>query len=132
MLVVQAINALTIGQSSWRPAELTRELAASVPTTTAARAGDLRRRLDDLTRGAIGLCVDLSVPIPPNVRLRRDGRPVTESAADRALTTAFVLDQERELIDWAEQRLTYDGRYADLIAAAPHTGPTSRRRGSRR
>ena len=39
----------------------------------------------------------------------RDGRPVTESAIDRALTTQAILDQERALLDWADRRLDHDG-----------------------
>ena len=120
-IVFQAIDSLTTSQSSWRPAELTRELAAAIPTATAANAADIRLWLDDLTTDAAESCIDISASIPPNTRLRRDGRPVTESAADRALTTSFILHQERELIDWADQRLAYDGRDADLVAA--HLSP---------
>ena len=39
-------------------------------------------------------CVDISEPIPSDSLLRRDGRPVTEAATDRALTTQAILDQE--------------------------------------
>ena len=116
-MVFQAIDSLTTSQSSWRPAELTRELAAAIPTTTAGSASDIRLWLDDLTANAARSCIDISAPIPPNTRLRSDGRPVTESAVGRALTTSFVLHQERELIDWVDQRLAYDGRDADLVAA---------------
>ena len=38
-----------------------------------------------------------------------DGRPVTESAIDRALTTRAILDQERSLIEWADRRFAHDG-----------------------
>ncbi len=43
---------------------------------------------------AVARCVDVSRPVPPGALLRRDGRPVTESAIDRALTTQAILDQE--------------------------------------
>ena len=46
---------------------------------------------------------------------------MTESAVDRAFTVTFVLDQECELLDWADQRLAYDGRDAALLAGAPPT-----------
>ena len=49
--------------------------------------------------------IDISRPVPDGVRLRRDGRPVTESVADRALTTAEILAQEERLIVWAERRM---------------------------
>jgi hypothetical protein len=65
-------------------------------------------------------CVELSRPIPDGVRLRRDGRPVTESAADRVLTTPAILAQEERLLAWAEQRLTTDNR--------PHPTAASRSR----
>ena len=44
--------------------------------------------LDRLTNDAIaGRCVDISRPVLEGATLRRDGRPVTEAATDRALTT---------------------------------------------
>jgi hypothetical protein len=61
-------------------------------------------------------CVDVSASIRPHALLRRDGRPVTESAVDRALTTRAILDQEAELIAWADRRRLHDG--ADEPAAA--------------
>ncbi len=54
-------------------------------------------------------CVDLSRPMPPGALLRRDGRPVTESIVDRALSTQAIIDQEDALIAWADRRLAYDG-----------------------
>ncbi|HKZ24256.1 MAG TPA: AAA family ATPase, partial [Acidimicrobiia bacterium] len=41
---------------------------------------------------------------PAGAKLRSDGRPITESAVDRALTTRAILDEEEELIAWAERR----------------------------
>ncbi len=41
--------------------------------------------------------------------LRRDGRPVAESALDRALTTQAILDQEADLLAWADRRLAHPG-----------------------
>jgi len=38
------------------------------------------------------------------VSLRRDGRPISESAADRALTTQTILDEEEQLTAWAQHR----------------------------
>ena len=51
-------------------------------------------------RGAASTCA----PIPAGAMLHHDGRPVTESAIDRALTTNGVLDQEAGLIEWADRR----------------------------
>ncbi len=83
----QAMATITEGQSSWRPAELVRELAAAVPTATSLAAEQLVGWLDDVASGvAVSRCVDLSRSVPPGALLRRDGRPVTESAVDRALT----------------------------------------------
>lgn len=47
-------------------------------------------------------CVDISKPIPAGVELRRDGRPVTEPAVNRALTTETILDEEQQVLDWAQ------------------------------
>ena len=74
----------------------------------ASPAGQLVGWLDDVAEGvAVSRCVDLSRPVPPGALLRRDGRPVTESAVDRALTTQAILDQEAGLLAWADRRTTH-------------------------
>ena len=104
-LATTALTSLDERQSSWRPAELVRELAAAVPTTMAVDSTELTAALDRLCfEVASSRCLDISRPIPAGARLRRDGRPLTESAVDRALTTRLILDEEEELIGWAERR----------------------------
>jgi len=106
----QAIGTLSEKQSTWRPAELTREIAAAIPTDTHVDPSIMRELLDGLTELTINQhCVDISRPIPDGAKLRRDGRPVTESVADRALTTAAILAQEERLLAWAERRMTREG-----------------------
>ncbi|HJQ94788.1 MAG TPA: MobF family relaxase [Acidimicrobiia bacterium] len=106
-MVDQAVAALSEGQSSWRPAEMTRELARVVPTTVATDAKRLAEFLELLAFQAVERrCVDISRPVPAGVEVRRDGRPVTEAAVDRALTTEVILEQEEHLVDWAQMRLT--------------------------
>jgi conjugative relaxase-like TrwC/TraI family protein len=105
-MVDQAVASLSEGQSSWRPAELTRELARVVPIPVAADAKKLTEFLELLAAQAISRrCVDISRPVPAGVEVRRDGRPVTEAAVDRALTTRLILEQEKHLADWAQIRL---------------------------
>jgi conjugative relaxase-like TrwC/TraI family protein len=104
-LVDAALRALGDGQSSWRRTELVRELAAAVPTTTAMGAVELSEVLDGLADDiAEGRCVDISRPVPPGAQLRRDGRPITEAAVDRLLTTTSILDEEEELVARAQLR----------------------------
>ena len=106
-MVDQAVTSLSEDQSSWRPAELARELARVVPTTVAADAKSLTEFLEQLASQAVERrCVDISRPVPADVELRRDGRPVTEAAVDRGLTTRVILEQEEHLADWAKLRLT--------------------------
>ena len=104
-----SIAALTDRQSSWRPTEVHRELAAALPTDLAIPAGQL---VSDLDRVAMQIadtqCVDISKPLAPGSLLRKDGRPVTESAVDRAFTTQAILDQEHDLLDWAATRSNAD------------------------
>jgi conjugative relaxase-like TrwC/TraI family protein len=104
-MVEAALGSLGERQSSWRPAELVRELAAAVPTTTTLDSADLTDTLDQL---AVELadthCVDISRPIPTGVELRRDGRPVTEAAVDRVLTIRSILSEEEELTARAQHR----------------------------
>jgi conjugative relaxase-like TrwC/TraI family protein len=104
-LVDAALGSLGEGQSSWRHAELVRELAAAVPTSTALGSVDLTDALDGLGgHVAEDRCVDISRPVPSGVALRRDGRPITEAAADRALTTRTILAEEEELLIRAQRR----------------------------
>jgi len=109
MLVDQALASLGERQSTWRPAELVRELAAAVPTTVSVDAEQLTGFLQELADHTAGTrCVDISRPVPVGVSLRRDGRPISESAADRALTTQAILDEEEQLIVWAQHRRSRD------------------------
>jgi hypothetical protein len=109
-MVDRALEALAGRQSTWRPAELVRELAAQVPTTVTVDpdqlVGFLQRLTDETT---VSRCVDLSPPVPGGAELRRDGRPTTEASIHRALTTQAILDEEERLVEWAhEQRRTND------------------------
>ena len=109
-MVTQALGALGERQSTWRPAEVVRELAAAVPTDVTIPADALVRELDRIADRVIAeRLVELSPPIVPGVALRRDGRPVTESVADRALTTPEILAQEEWLVAWAQRRLSAGG-----------------------
>jgi conjugative relaxase-like TrwC/TraI family protein len=108
-IVTEGLEVLVGKQSSWRPAELVRELAAVVPTTVTADAKQLTGFVDTLAdEVARTRCADISRPVPVGVPLRRDGRPITEPAVDRALTTQPILDEEEYLEAWAERRLAPD------------------------
>ncbi|MGH3650592.1 MAG: MobF family relaxase [Acidimicrobiia bacterium] len=101
-----ALMALGEGQSTWRRGELVRELASAVPTTTAVGSGDLVDTLDELAESIVSeRCVDISRPIPSQVLVRRDGRPITEPAVDHTLTTRAILDEEEELLARAQHRI---------------------------
>jgi len=94
-----ALRALVESQSSWRHAELVRELAAAVPTTVVVGSVGLTGALDGLAdQVADNRCVDISRPIPLGTPLRRDGRPITEATVDRALTTKTILKEEEALL----------------------------------
>lgn len=109
-LVEQALAALAERQSTWRVAELVRELAAAVPTTLTVSAADLATWLDNFADQVVATrMVDLSRPIPVGVELRRDGRPVTEGAVDRILTLPDILAQEERLLALAERRTAAGG-----------------------
>ena len=109
-MIDTAMATISEKQSSWRPTELLRELAALVPTDTILPTSRLVAWLNKLTDHVVeNYCIDVSKPIEPDALLRKDGRPVTESVVDRALTTQAILDQEAALIDWVDRRLVYDG-----------------------
>jgi conjugative relaxase-like TrwC/TraI family protein len=108
-VVSDALSSLRDTQSVWRPAEITREIAAALPTGLAATGAEIVERAQRLASHAEDtLMVDISKPIPDGVPVRRDGRPVTEGAVDRMLTTQAILDEEERILTLA-QRWTDDG-----------------------
>ena len=119
-----ALAALAERQSTWRHAEVVRELAAAVPTNTAGSAASLPKMLDDLADRIVAeRMVELSAPIPESMPLRRDGRPVTEAATDRRLTLPEILDQEERLLLAAERRLRGAGEDRNVAGAEELTIP---------
>jgi conjugative relaxase-like TrwC/TraI family protein len=114
-----AMNELERSQSSWRPAELSREIARQLPTNTTQNTADFVDRLEAWTQRTIGeQCIDISRLVPIDSSVRRDGRPYSEPATDRALTTTFILEQEDDLAAWAERR--------NHVAGVPNTRATER------
>lgn len=121
-----ALAALASKQSTWRLAEVVRELAAVVPTDLAIPASELSRVLDSLAEDlTVSNMVDLSRPVPTGATRRRDGRPVTEGAAERILTTPEILSQEERLLALAERRLAAGGD-DHQVAAVDHLTPAQR------
>ncbi len=109
-VVERALEALAEKQSTWRVAELVRELAAVVPTKLGIAAGKLTPWLDDVADKVVAArMIDLSRPIPAGAQLRRDGRPTTEAAVDRILSLPSILAQEERLLALAERRLAAGG-----------------------
>ncbi len=105
IMIERALESLAERQSTWRPAELVRELAAQVPTGVTVRAQEVTRFLQRLADHVTAThCVDLSPLAPDSVPSRRDGRPITEAAVDRVLTTQAILDQEEQIIEWADRK----------------------------
>ncbi|MDJ0925556.1 MAG: MobF family relaxase [Acidimicrobiia bacterium] len=112
-MVEAALEALGERQSTWRTAELVRELAAQVPSNVTVQPDRLCRFLQDLAdHVAADRCVDLSPSIPEGAVLRRDGRPISEAAVDRALTTQTILEEEERIVEWAQRQR----RFADIVA----------------
>ncbi len=105
----EALESLAGRQSTWRPAEVVRELAAQVPTHVTVGADELTGFLQLLAdHVAATRCVDLSPPVPEDAVLRRDGRPTCEAATDRRLTTQAILDEENQIVEWAERQCSLD------------------------
>ena len=102
-LIDSAIDALAEMQSSWRPAEIVRELAALVPTRLAATAAEVVNWADLLGYGiGAGQGMELGPPAPAGVERREsDDRPITEAASDRAITQWWILEEEAFILDWA-------------------------------
>jgi conjugative relaxase-like TrwC/TraI family protein len=102
-LIDEAIAALAEQQSSWRPAEIARELAAVLPTAVVASAGELVGWVDVAAHDdAVFRGMELGPPAPAGVERRvSDGRPITEAASDRAITQWWILQEEAFVLDWA-------------------------------
>lgn len=102
--VATALSSLRDTQSVWRPAEITREIAAAFPTAIGATASEVVAHASQLAADAeVELMVDISRPVPAGVPLRHDGRPVTEGALDRLLTTQAILDEEERILALAQR-----------------------------
>ena len=107
-VVDTAVGSLAETQSSWRPAELTREIAAALPSNLAIDPTEIPSIVDSIATWAIrDRCVEISRPVPDGAMVRKDGRPVTESVADRVVTTSEILAQEERLLAWAERRMSH-------------------------
>jgi conjugative relaxase-like TrwC/TraI family protein len=123
-IAAEALRALTEKQSTWRPAELVRELAAALTTDLDVASDQLVPWLDELAERMVAeRLVDLSRPVAEDVLCRRDGRPITESVVDRALTTREILAEEERLVAWADQRVALGGADASVGATEALTVP---------
>ena len=83
-VIHQAVLSISEKQSTWRPAELTREIAAALPTDLHLHADTIGDVLDRFSDEAIRqYCLDLSRPIPDGATLRRDDRPTDKRVGRR-------------------------------------------------
>ena len=123
-IVHQGLEALSQRQSTWRPAELVRELAGAVPTPVTTDAWQLTELMEQLaTDMAPVRCVDISRPVPAGAPLRRDGKPISEAAVDRSFTTRAILDEEERLVAWADRRRRYDPIHIpEPVLSGTHVG----------
>ncbi len=118
-VIARALGSLAEKQSTWRPAELVRELGAALPTDLASDAGTLGPWLDQLAESVIAeRCLDLSRPVADGDRLRRDGRPVTESVIDRAITLPAIVAEEERLLAQVDRRLGEGGADSPAVFGA--------------
>lgn len=118
-LTDRALDALTEKQSSWRPAEIARELAALLPADLGSSAADVIGWIDHTVHHhAVFQGVELAPPVAADVdRRASDGRPITEPASDRAITQWWILEEEASVLEWAARGAdptNADSRHATL------------------
>jgi len=89
--------------STWLHADVGREIATLVPPEAATSATEMVEIVDRLAGAAMARCIELHPPELASVPLRRDGRPVTEHATDRRVSTEAILTQEARLLSWAQR-----------------------------
>lgn len=100
-------------RSSWRPTEFVGAVARALPTTIGLDADEVVTAAEDVASRVVDQrFVDLGPAPNARIPVRRDGRPITESAVDRRLTLQTILDQEVALVAWAERRWSAGGRSA--------------------
>jgi hypothetical protein len=113
----QALAALTESSSTWRPNELLRELARTLPTTVHESPTELVATLEQLTVTILDeRCLDLT-PVRVGPLRASDGRPTSESLIDRRYTTEFILDEERAVVGWAGERFSTAGQARPIAEA---------------
>ena len=93
-----------MSQSSWRPAELVRELAGAIPTTVAVDATELTELSTEARRRDCRQPLCRHIPLrPPGTQAR--GRSTHHRTGGRpGAHHPAILDEEEELIAWAERR----------------------------
>jgi conjugative relaxase-like TrwC/TraI family protein len=129
--VVAAVSSLRDTQSVWRPAEITREIAAALPTRLGGTAAETVGRAQRLaSHGEDTLTVDISRPVPEDVPLRRGratghrGRPRPDPHHPMA-----ILDEEEHILEltqrWSARR---QRRAGPRHRRRAHRGAAPRRR----
>lgn len=117
-LVVEALRRVEEESATWLSADLARHIATLLPPGAARHAAGLVAEIDRLTSVVEARCVGLGPPTDMGVPCRRDGRPVSEAVTDRRLSTERVLQQETQLLRWAESGTRSAERSTDPHAAA--------------
>ncbi|MGE4164115.1 MAG: MobF family relaxase [Vicinamibacterales bacterium] len=107
----QALTVLTESRSTWRRPEVLRELARATSTDTALSAGELVVGLEAAVAPfELEWLVELARPLPDGVAVRAsDGRPAWESPLERRYSTAYILEEEANLAEWARRRWDQPG-----------------------
>lgn len=111
-LAEQVVASLEAKRSTWRIAEVLRELARVTSAGLGADAADLVAQLErDAGALAERSMEELAGPLPDGVAVRSsDGRPAWESPLQRRFTTTRVVEEEERVAQWAHRRWSTPGR----------------------
>lgn len=123
-LIDEALLHASEESSAWLRADLARNLATILDTRSFGSGAELVAEVDRLAALAEARCVPLGPAADGTVQQRRDGRPITEHATERLLTTSRVLDEERALLAWAAKQVRPTPRGDDprVVAAREIAG----------
>jgi conjugative relaxase-like TrwC/TraI family protein len=115
--IATIIDALELGASTWNHADVLRticDLARPAPGVPGDRWAEW---LDRAAGRVMATCIDLDPELPDHAARRvSDGRSITIEPVASQATSAAVLAQEQQILDWAAEGMAFDAQPSPAVA----------------